>query len=137
VSEAGGKAIPATKLDELRHERSHRWPYFLPDGESFLFFARGDQAGIYTGTLRSQATKFLLAAESNAAYAPPGYLLFWRDGNLMAQPFDARRVALNGNAIPITDHVLFSSGQSLSVFSISQNACCAVGGCCCKPAILV
>jgi eukaryotic-like serine/threonine-protein kinase len=126
VSEAGGTAVPVTKLDDTRHELSHRWPYFLPDGQHFIFFARGDQTGIYTGTLRSQQTKFLLASESNAAYAPPGYLLFWREGSLMAQPFDARRVELTGNAVPIADHVLFSGGQSFGVFSVSQNGVLAL-----------
>ncbi len=121
VSEAGGAAAPITKLNDSRHELSHRWPYFLPDGEHFIFFARGDQTGIYSGTLRSQETKFLLASESNAAYASPGYLLFWREGSLMAQPFDARRVELTGKAVPIADHVLFSAGQSFGVFSVSQN----------------
>jgi Tol biopolymer transport system component len=126
VSEAGGTPVPATKLDDWRHERSHRWPYFLPDGQSFVFFARGDQTGVYAGSLHSQEKKFLLATDSNAAYAPPGYLLFWRDGSLMAQPFDARRVELAGRAVPIADHVVFSAGQSLSVFSVSQNGVLAL-----------
>jgi len=55
---------------------SHRWPYFLPGGQDFVFFARGDQTGIYAAKLGSSQTKFLLATESNATYAPPGYLLF-------------------------------------------------------------
>jgi len=76
VSESGGTPIAVTKLDEPRHESSHRWPYFLPDGQTFIFFVRGDQTGIYAGKLGSQESKFLLATDSNAAYASPGYLLF-------------------------------------------------------------
>ena len=126
VSEAGGTAVPVTKLDDSRHETSHRWPYFLPDGQHFIFFARGDEPGTYAGTLRSHENKFLLAAESNAAYAWPGYLLYWRDGSLMAQPFEARHLALTGNAVSIADHVLFSGGQSYGVFSVSQNGVLAL-----------
>jgi eukaryotic-like serine/threonine-protein kinase len=126
VSDAGGAAVPVTKLDDSHHESSHRWPYFLPDGQHFIFFERADQSGIYTGTLDSQETKFLLATESNAIYASPGYLLFWREGSLMAQPFDARRVELTGKAVPIADHVLMSSGQTFAVFSVSQNGILAL-----------
>ena len=126
VSEAGGTAVPVTKLDDSRHETSHRWPYFLPEGQHFVFFARGAEPGIYAGTLRSHETKFLLATESNAAYASPGYLLYWREGSLMAQPFDTRHLALTGNAVPIADHVLFSGGQSFGVFSVSQNGVLAL-----------
>ena len=126
VSEAGGTAVPATKLDDSRHETSHRWPYFLPDGQHFIFFARGDEPGTYAGTLRSQETKFVLASESNGAYASPGYLLYWRDASLMAQPFDARHLAPAGNAVPIADHVLFSAAQSYGVFSVSQNGVLAL-----------
>jgi len=39
----------------------------------------------------------------------------------MAQPFDARRLELTGKANPLADHVLYSGGQSFSVFSVSQN----------------
>jgi eukaryotic-like serine/threonine-protein kinase len=121
VSEGGGTPIAVTKLDDSRHESSHRWPYFFPDGQDFVFFARGDQTGIYAAKLGSSQTKFLLATESNAAYASPGYLLFWRDGSLMAQPFDARHLELTGKPIPLAGHVLYSGGQSFGVFSVSQN----------------
>ena len=121
ASEGGGTPIAATKLDDSRHESSHRWPYFLPDGQNFIFFGRGDQTGIYAAKLGSSQTKFLLATDSNAVYAPSGYLLFWRDGSLMAQPFDARGLELNGKANSLAEHVLYSAGQSLGVFSVSQN----------------
>jgi Tol biopolymer transport system component len=126
VSESGGKPISVTKLDGSRHEMSHRWPYFLPDGQTFIFFAPGDQPGIYAGKLGSQETKFLLATDSNAAYASPGYLLFWRDGSLMAQPLDTHRLQLDGRAEVVADHIMYSGGQSFGVFSVSQTGVLAV-----------
>src|SRR5215469_3071491 len=39
----------------------------------------------------------------------------------MAQPFDARRLELTGKANPLADHVLYSGGQSFSVFSVSKS----------------
>lgn len=67
-----------------------------------------------------------MASEAEAAFAKPGYLLFWREGSLMAQPFDTDRVELTGKAVPIADHVLFSRGQSFGVFSVSQNGVLAL-----------
>ncbi len=52
-------------------------------------------------------------------YAPPGYLLFVRNGNiLMAQPFDARRLQLTGEPFRLADG--FNVGGPGSVpFSVS------------------
>jgi eukaryotic-like serine/threonine-protein kinase len=121
VQDSGGTPAPATKLDESQPGASHRWPSFLPDGHHFLFFARGNTPGIYSGALDSQETKLLLQSEANAAYSSSGYLLWWREGTLMAQPLDTKHVELTGNAVPLADHVLYSYGQSVGVFSISQN----------------
>src|SRR5262249_33650709 len=38
VSAAGGDPSVLTTLDRSRGEYSHRWPQFLPDGRSFLYF---------------------------------------------------------------------------------------------------
>jgi serine/threonine protein kinase/Tol biopolymer transport system component len=126
VSDAGGATTPATKLDESRSEASHRWPYFLPDGRHFLYLARSipsvnSQQAIYAGALDSPEKKLILDAESNAAYSPPGYLIFWRDGNLMAQRFDAKRLELTGTAFPIAEDVQYIWNRSEAIFSLSQN----------------
>jgi serine/threonine protein kinase len=34
----GGQAVTVTKLDR---QLSHRFPFFLPDGQQFLFYAQG------------------------------------------------------------------------------------------------
>jgi len=66
--------------------------------------------GIYLGSLDSkpeqQGVKRLVATGSNTVYAPSqeparGYILFVREGSLMAQAFDARKLELTGEAVPI------------------------------------
>jgi hypothetical protein len=37
---SGGGATPVTQLDSSRQENSHRFPYFLPDGRHFLYYAQ-------------------------------------------------------------------------------------------------
>src|SRR5262245_8655236 len=45
VSASGGKPVPVTVLNQSRHETSHRYPQFLPDGRHFLYIAFDLSAG--------------------------------------------------------------------------------------------
>ena len=108
----------ATKREGTHEEtllEKARWaPHFLPDGRHFLFTAyspRVETRGIYVGSLDSRESKRLLGDSSNAAYAPPGYLVFVRNWTLMAQPFDAARLQLKGEALPIADQVTVIAQQ--------------------------
>jgi len=124
VSAAGGEPIPVTALDQSRLETSHRWPYFLPDGRHFLYFVRSSQAesgGIFVGSLDGKETKRLLATTLNAAYAPPGFLLFLRNETLMAQPFDSKELQLTGEPFPVAERVAFNPGLGRGAFSVSEN----------------
>ncbi len=121
VSESGGAPVAATNLDDSQSEASHRWPYFLPDGRHFLYFVRGKVSGIYAGSLDSQEKKLIVPSEAQAVYSPEGHLLWWREGSLMAQTFDAQRLELTGDAVPVAERVLFSATQSNGIFSASQN----------------
>ena len=63
------------------------------------------------GTLDSdQATKTLFKTTSRVLYAEPGYLLFVRENTLVAQKFDAKSPALEGDAVPL--------GEGLGVDSV-------------------
>ena len=122
VADPGGTPIEVTKPNESQAETSHRWPYFLPDGHHFLYFVRVKTPGIYLGSLDSQQTKLILPSEAQAVYSPSGaHLVWWREGSLIAQPFNATRMELSGSAMPVADHVLFSESQSVAIFSMSQN----------------
>jgi serine/threonine protein kinase/Tol biopolymer transport system component len=128
VPASGGVPVQITTPDASRGENTNRWPVFLPDGRHFIFFARSTQAennGIYVGSLDSNDRKLLFASESSAQYAPPGYLLFIREKTLMAQPFDATRLQLAGEPVPIAEQVGLQGpagkNSQLSYFSVSGN----------------
>jgi hypothetical protein len=94
---ANGTVAPVTRLDTARQEGSHRWPQLLPDGQHFVYTVlsgSAEQRGVYAGSLDGKTKKFLFKAHSdtNALYAPPGYLLFVDGDTLLAQAFDAARV---------------------------------------------
>jgi eukaryotic-like serine/threonine-protein kinase len=122
VDAAGGTPVAVTTLDSK--ESSHRWPDFLPDGKHFVYFAHGTTPadnGIYLAALDSKERKLLLRNDSNAIYAAPGYLLFVRDNTLMAQRFNLRSLALEGEAKPLADHVAVNTDTWLSVLTASAN----------------
>ncbi|MGH2567608.1 MAG: hypothetical protein ACRDGA_04665, partial [Bacteroidota bacterium] len=127
VSAAGGAPTSITKLDTARRETTHRWPHFLPNGRHFLYVARTSFAGggegdwIYVSSLDStEKSRILLNASSNMAYAGK-HLLFMREQSLMAQPFDADRLELTGDAFPVAEQVQFDPGFTKAVFSVSEN----------------
>ncbi|HUK87068.1 MAG TPA: hypothetical protein VLT85_05340, partial [Terriglobales bacterium] len=90
----------------------------------FLYFAHGSSSAssaVYVASLEGKERKLLLHNASNAIYAPPGYLLFVRDGTLMAQPFNARKLELAGDAMPIAEHVAVNTGTWRGIFTASDN----------------
>jgi len=113
-------------------ENGHYWPHFLPDGQHYLYTAWGDPAsrGIYVGALGSNDRTPVLSVESNAAYAAPregsgGYLLFFRDQAVYAQPFDAGTFSLSGEPRRIADDVTSDNSMGRGHFSASPDGAVA------------
>ena len=100
----------------------HRWPQFLPDGRRFLFFvAYGppENRGVYMGTLDGGEPKRILATETAAVYAPPGALLWVRDGVLVAQRFDPTGEVTSDQPIPVAQTVGWDAAVSRGAFAVS------------------
>jgi len=126
VPATGGSPVAVTKIDPASRETTHRWPYFLPDGKHFLYFAAShtdighSRDAVYVASLDGKENKFLLHAHANAAFAN-GYLLYVRESTLMAQHFDLRRLQLTGEAQAVAENVETDSGWWHSVFTVSEN----------------
>jgi len=93
-------------LDAERQQTGHRMPWFLPDGDHFLFATLprvGPNVETFVGSLGSNLVKRIMAATSGVTYAEPGYLLFERDQKVVAQAFDASLLQLTGEPVPIGD----------------------------------
>ena len=131
VSAAGGVASPLTTLDPSRKEIVHVLPSFLPDGRHFLYLRASstpENSGVYVGSLNTkpeeQDSRRRLATTSGPVYVPSsdsdsGQVLFLRQGTLMAQSFDARRLELSGEAVPVAEKV--GSFLDYGLFSASSN----------------
>ena len=120
VPATGGTPVEVTHLAE--GQGGHQWPQFLPDGRHVLFLVAGGQPsthGIYVASLdRGEPTR-VVAAEQNAMYAPPGYLLRASQGVLVAQHFDAARLTVSGDPFPVVQAVGQSDNADRSAFSVS------------------
>jgi serine/threonine-protein kinase len=85
ISQDGGKASLA-----VEYAGGNGFPWFLPDGEHFLFATWGGSGRmtIRVGSLSSTDSAAIVEADSNAIYAG-GRLLYLSGTSLMAQPFDS------------------------------------------------
>jgi Tol biopolymer transport system component/predicted Ser/Thr protein kinase len=130
VSDAGGNPSQVTALDPSIGENLNGAPQFLPDGHHFLFLGRNpgdDKSAVYVASIdASGATNRtrLFAAASSPVYAESargaGYLLFEREGALMAQPFDVEHARLTGDPFLVAPKV--GLGGSALAASVSQTA---------------
>jgi Tol biopolymer transport system component len=126
VAAEGGTPEALTKLD--KDEGGHFWPHFLPDGRRFLYTAwraQTQERGVYVGSLDSGEKVKVLAADSNAAYVEPGYLVFRRGSAIYAQPFDASDLQLSGEPVRLADAVTFDPGNGQGHFSVSRTGALA------------
>ncbi len=123
ISASGGESTPIHSVNMEQGEVPRWLPYFLPDGRHYLYVSR-IKAGlrdIRVGSLDSADSKLLLSTQSNAVYAPPGYLLFRRETSLFAQRFDAAKLESSGDPVTIADDVGFDATSYQGFFSASDN----------------
>jgi Tol biopolymer transport system component len=147
VSAAGGTPTALTAPDPARKEIGHVSPKFLPDGRHFLYFrystAPGN-SGIYVGAIDAkpseQSSQPLFANHATPAYYVPsgssgtsgnsssGYLLFYREGTVLAQAFDSNKLELSGDPVPVAEQVGNFQGVSGFFSASSSGVLVYVGG---------
>jgi len=104
VDAAGGVAKIEVELDAAKGITTVGWPEFLPDGRHFLYMsgtAGTTNQSLMVGELDSKERKELFKTTSKVMYAAQGYLIYVREQTLVAQPFDADKQEITGEAIPV------------------------------------
>ncbi len=132
---AANGAVPV-QITTPAPSSSHSFPYFLPDGRHFLYLAipaefssARTETSVRVGSLDSKDTKPLLAtlyraivsAGSNSSGKIPPYLLFVRNGALVAQEMDLRNFELRGEPVRIADSVATDPFNRFGDFSVSKD----------------
>src|SRR6185437_6342579 len=59
--------------------------------------------------------------QSDSPYRFDSTILFTRDGTLMAQPFDADRLHVSGQPVPVTDGLPADTNGAWPFISVSEN----------------
>ena len=120
VAATGGPVTPVTRLNAAHAENANYWPTCLPGAKRFLYFARSkvpEFNGIYLANTDGTGEPVkVVSSLSSALFVPsgsggPGYLVWARDTDLLAQPFDAESGRLSGEAVRITTDVLVDESQ--------------------------
>jgi eukaryotic-like serine/threonine-protein kinase len=138
VSAGGG--VPVKVTNPGPSSPYHLYPIFLPDGRHFLYLnspvARGGSMGvggpsIMLASLDAKEARPLLTTRYPAAVSPayggsPPYLLFVRDGSLLAQEIDLKSFQLHGEPLRVADSIATDVNHSFSDFSVSRNGTLAL-----------
>ena len=126
VPSSGGKPEEIIKTDTANKNQSLRWEYFLPDGDHFLYSIENSATGsspadaIYLSSLNDSKSEKLIDASSNCQYAN-GFLLFVRQGILLAQRFDPDKLKIEGEAMPVAESIQYYDLRISGTFAVSQN----------------
>jgi len=112
VEASGGTPVSLMGLDREAGETTHSWPWFLPDGVHYLFLAEmahareaGGNYMLKVGNIRTREAEALFPVDARVQYCAPGFLVYYRDGILLAQRFDPGSHEVIGEAKPLADKV--------------------------------
>ena len=125
VPASGGTPRELMKLDSPRYS-SYRWPIILPDGQHFLYIAvnhgegRSPDTGVFYASVDGKENRLLVHTFSSAVYAN-GYLLYMREGTLIAQPFDPRNGKLTGEPQTLNESVQADAALWRTNLGVSTN----------------
>ena len=120
VSASGGTAAVVLKPDAAAGETRVVWPWFLPDGERYLYFARTEDGGRVMLAEPGRPSRLVLRAASMVQYSDPGYLLFVREGVLLGQRFDARTGGVSGGPFSVAERVAYFMSTASASFATSS-----------------
>jgi eukaryotic-like serine/threonine-protein kinase len=111
ISRISGRGGPVERITERQpgDDSPHFNPYFVAEGNAILFVVQvGATWHIRTADLSSRKTTTLVTGGVRPHYTSSGHLLYVTlSGDLMAAPFDARRMELTGAAVPVLQGVVF------------------------------
>jgi eukaryotic-like serine/threonine-protein kinase len=122
VPEGGGTP---EKITEPKPGWTHRNPYFLPDGDHFLFVSReavgttGSVGSLYGASLSGEKPRQILERASNVQYSD-GYLLYLRETVLVAQRFDPKSLKFGGDPVPVAEKLDYWNARDIAAFTAAH-----------------
>ena len=118
VTAAGGSPVLVAEKETGRFVR------FLPDGQRFIFVGdhdKGELSGVYAGSIDSNETKQIAKMTPARAQYVNGFLIYPKDGSLVAQPFDQKTLTLSGEPTVIVERLPYFDKTGWAEFSASES----------------
>ncbi|HEX8817966.1 MAG TPA: protein kinase [Terriglobales bacterium] len=123
VPEGGGTP---EKITEIKPGWTHRNPYFLPDGDHFLFTSRdatsltSPTGALYGASLSGEKPRQILEHGSNVQFSE-GYLLYLRESILVAQRFDPKSLQFSGDPKPVAEKLDYWNARDVAAFTTANS----------------
>ncbi len=80
-----------------------------------------EKSGIYVQELGAPKGNLVLKTVTRATFAPPGYLLFAREGTLFAQRLDPKDFHMQGDPVPVAEEITVNTDNGRAAFAVSRN----------------
>ncbi|MDQ2969755.1 MAG: protein kinase [Acidobacteriota bacterium] len=121
VSADGGKPQPVIRADPAHGLGGVIWPSFLPDGQRFLYLNFTPREMTLMLSRTGEPPRAIAPLRSRVEFLDPGYLVFAREGALLAQRFDLTAGRLTGPTIPIAPEVNYFQSTASAAFTASRS----------------
>ena len=124
IPASGGAPRVVATLNVEYQENSLRYPRFLPDGRHFLYVARSGRTGqsaAYLGSIDGTKPARLFPVSSHVEYAPPGYLVYVQDEQLVARSFDPVRMTADSELTTVLSRFAGADAGMRGHFAFSDN----------------
>ena len=123
IPAAGGTPTQITMLDSAKRELMHGWPSATDGAGAILFASVTGSSSASThieALLPSGERRVLVESGTYPIYAPSGHLIFFRDGALLAAPFDAERVTVTGPPVRVVENFAVAAVTGMPIVAISR-----------------
>ena len=132
VPAAGGTPQRLTTLDVGQGEFSHRWPQWLPDGETVLFTVgtsgSWSDAQIVAHSVTTGKRTMLLRGGTNPHYLSNGSLLYAQNGRIMSVALDASSLTISGSPVAVLENVRQSADGAVQLSVARSGAAVFIPG---------
>ncbi len=124
VPSTGGATHPVTQFDSTMGSVP-RFPSILPDGDHFIFSMislanNAKHSDLFVGSIKDKTSKKILDESSYGIYAS-GHVFSFRQGILMAQPFDPASLTFSGKPVTVQGNINSWTPRGKADYSVSEN----------------
>ena len=125
VDASGERQREVTIADLKAGESNHLLPEALPGSKALLFtvWKGGDfsAASVWSVSLVTGERRLLLESAAAPRYVPPGFLVFARGDALFGVRFDAERLAVIGETVPVVEGVWTDRATGTAHYAVAAS----------------